>query len=57
MANDKAEIDRLVSLVENLNLVIEDFLPHIGSCCLQNYERLNMSLLESEKVLRMYGKR
>ena len=33
-------------------LVIEDFLPNIGQCALQNYERLNTVLIESTPLIR-----
>lgn len=42
----------LVDLLAKAVLVIEDFLPNIGHCVLQDYGRLNVVLIDSGKVLR-----
>ena len=41
----KAEIERLRGLVLMGDAVVEDFLPNIGNCCLQDYGRLNEFLI------------
>jgi len=41
----KAEIERLRGLVLMGEAVVEDFLPNIGNCCLQDYGRLNEFLI------------
>lgn len=38
-------------LIQMLRDVIEDFLPNIGSCVLQDYGRLNIAMIESSKRL------
>lgn len=45
----EVEIQELKRLLKDAVLVIEDFLPNIGRCALQNYERLNTVLCESRK--------
>lgn len=44
------EIVRLQKLVKLGELVVEDFLPNIGTCVLQNYDRLNNFLIEAKAV-------
>jgi hypothetical protein len=46
------EIARLRALVLLGVAVVEDFMPNIGSCALQDYGRLNNFLIESAKVAR-----
>ena len=41
----KAEIERLRGLVLMGEAVVEDFLPNIDNCCLQDYGRLNEFLI------------
>lgn len=45
-----AEIVRLRALVMMGTAVVEDFLPNIGRCALQDYGRLNDFLMASDKV-------
>ena len=40
--------------LESAIKVIEDFLPNIGKCVLQDYGRLNDVLVESSSLLRKY---
>ena len=53
-----AELARdLVSMRETLAWaigVIEDFMPNIGQCVLQDYERLNDVLCDSARLLKKY---
>jgi len=39
-------------LIKMLVEVIEDFLPNIGKCALQDYGRLNHALIEADKRLK-----
>lgn len=53
---DRAQIRREVveetkALVRKLTAVVEDFLPNIGRCALQDYGRLNEALCESRAFL------
>lgn len=43
-----AELERILN---NGVLVVEDFLPNIGQCALQDYGRLNDFMNESKAVL------
>ena len=45
------EREGLLALIKKLNGVIEDFMPNIGRCVLQDYQSLNEGLLEAAKVL------
>ena len=38
-------------LIKLLSEVIDDFLPNIGTCVLQDYGKLNTALIESAKYL------
>lgn len=38
-------------LIKKLTEVVEDFLPNIGKCALQDYGRLNDAMIESKKRL------
>ena len=42
-----AEIERLRGLVKMGEAVVEDFMPNIGLCALQDYARLNQFLCET----------
>jgi hypothetical protein len=44
------ELERLQALVLMGARVVNDFLPNIGRCALQDYGALNQFLLEAEKV-------
>lgn len=39
------------ALVRQLHAVVEDFMPNIGKCVLQDYKRLNDTLVEARKFL------
>ena len=39
-------------LIQMLVDVIQDFLPNIGNCALQDYGRLNTALIEADKRLK-----
>ena len=43
--------DELMRLLAEAVAVIEDFLPNIGQCVLQDYGRLNRVLTETRRVL------
>lgn len=49
MARDE-EIARLRKLVAQGLAVVEDFLPNIATCVLQDYARLNEFCIEAKKV-------
>lgn len=51
-----ADAPYLLDLLEKARLVIEDFLPNVGHCALQDYGRLNDVLIDSAKVLRAHGR-
>lgn len=42
-------------LIKMLVEVIEDFMPNIGKCVLQDYGRLNTALIEADKRLKEDG--
>lgn len=46
----EAERDRLRALVKQGEAVVNDFMPNIGRCALQDYGRLNDFLIEAGKV-------
>lgn len=50
-AGIQSVIERLVNALAQAHLVIEDFLPNIGRCALQNYERLNNVMIENTTLL------
>lgn len=41
----------LENLARKLTAVVEDFLPNIGKCVLQDYGQLNDALMESTRLL------
>lgn len=43
--------DELREVVKELLLVIDDFIPNIGNCALQNYKRLNDAPIRARKAL------
>jgi hypothetical protein len=45
------EIQKLKELVKMGREVVEDFLPNVGNCALQDYGRLNEFLMESDRVI------
>lgn len=46
------ETKNLLRLLKMGVAVVEDFMPNIGRCALQDYGRLNDFLVESAKVLK-----
>lgn len=44
------ERDELKKLVKMGEAVVEDFMPNIGQCALQDYGRLNTFLVEAAKI-------
>jgi len=44
-----SELKRLRKLVVQGNAVVNDFLPNVGHCVLQDFGRLNTFLIDSEK--------
>jgi len=53
----KQRIIELENLGRKLTAVVEDFMPNIGKCVLQDYGRLNEALLESTRLLGKPNKR
>ena len=47
----KERIAELEALGRKLTEVVEDFMPNIGKCVLQDYGRLNEALIESNRLL------
>lgn len=43
------ELTRLRLLVQMGKAVVDDFLPNIGRCALQDYERLNMFMVYADR--------
>lgn len=52
---DEDDTDRLRDCLRRAILVIEDFMPNIGCCVLQDYERLNNVLCDSQALLTQGG--
>lgn len=52
---DEDDTDRLRDCLRRAILVIEDFMPNIGRCVLQDYERLNNVLCDSQALLTQGG--
>jgi len=48
----KKELKRLRKLVVTGLEVVEDFMPNIGKCALQDYGRLNTFTIEADQVRR-----
>lgn len=46
------QFDRDTALIAKMVKVIEDFMPNIGNCALQDYGRLNEALMESSQRLK-----
>ena len=46
----KAKVERLERLVKMGEAVVEDFLPNIGHCVLQDYGRMNDFLMEASEL-------
>ena len=53
-ANIAADLVALRDTLAQAIAVIEDFMPNIGRCVLQDYGRLNDVLLDSGRLLRKY---
>lgn len=51
----EGDTDRLRDCLRRAILVIEDFMPNIGRCVLQDYERLNNVLCDSQALLTQGG--
>lgn len=49
--NLAADNERLLGIVKMGTEVVEDFLPNVGKCALQDYARLNEFLIESKAAL------
>lgn len=47
----ETECDRLTAIIRKGHAVVEDFMPNIGGCVLQNYQRLNEFLIEAQRVI------
>ena len=47
----KEENDNLFKTLIKCRAVIEDFMPNIGQCVLQDYQQLNEALCESALIL------
>lgn len=45
-----AELTRLRKLVKMGEAVVEDFLPNVGKCVLQDYGRLNEFLIQAAQI-------
>ena len=50
LSEQDMEIERLKEMVAKGKRVVEDFLPNIGNCALQNYGELNEFMIESEEL-------
>lgn len=46
----KEELTKLRRLVKQGEAVVEDFMPNIGKCVIQDFGRLNQFLIEAKKV-------
>lgn len=57
MSAESTREQELLNLLTRAIAVIEDFLPNIGHCALQDYGRLNDVLIDSARVLRAAGVR
>lgn len=55
VANPHEDLKNALRLIQDLNAVVCDFMPNIGGCALQNYQRLNESLVASERMLTRHG--
>lgn len=51
----KHPLAEALSVVKKLFLVVEDFMPNLSRCALQNYQRLNEGLIEGRALLSEYG--
>lgn len=47
---EEVEIKKLRLLVAKGKRVVDDFLPNIGNCVLQNYGELNEFMIEATKL-------
>ena len=51
---DKEEFDRIIATVKDLVAVVDDFMPNIGKCSLQNYRRLNEAPITGRQIVEKY---
>lgn len=47
-----ALVPKMEELIPRLVAVIDDFLPNVGRCALQNYGELNSSLVDARAILK-----
>lgn len=52
--NRRESTDAMASAIGELLLLIEDFMPNIGRCVLQDYQRLNEAPIEARKAVAAY---
>lgn len=43
--------DELLEATKELLLLVDDFMPNIGKCCIQNYQRLNEAPLAARAAI------
>lgn len=53
-ANIAADLAAMRNTLAQAIAVIEDFIPNVGHCVLQDYGRLNDVLLDSARLLKKY---
>ncbi len=51
-----SQTKRMKALIPRLVAVIDDFLPNVGRCALQNYGELNSSLVDARALMREFEK-
>lgn len=44
------DMEKLTQLVKDGKAVVEDFLPNVGTCVLQDYGRLNQFMIDAEAI-------
>jgi hypothetical protein len=49
----RMQVDEDTKLIRTLVSIIEDFMPNIANCCLQDIGRLNTGLIEADARLKM----
>ena len=50
-AKEAEVVGDLVGAILELLAVVEDFMPNVGNCALQNYERLNTAPAEGRRAI------
>lgn len=50
LADARVKIHELTNMVAKGKRVVDDFLPNIANCALQNYGELNEFMIESEQL-------